>query len=126
MTKRDETNNFPENCPYFPPGLLLDLQNVMKEIKANSSLQIQPNLASNCELTKLQEEHSALKQSLRDVEDRYDFFLKKRFKKREASSIQDESKSLMTALRIFNNEIGKDSKYRGKGGSVTEWLGSQI
>jgi len=32
--------------------------------------------------------------------------------KREAKSIQDENKSLMTALKLLNNEIGKESKYR--------------
>ena len=62
---------------------------------------------SNCELTKLQDENNALKQRLRDVEDRYDSL------RREAKSIQDENKSLMTALKLLNNEInGKESKYR--------------
>ena len=92
-TARDETNNFPKNCPCFP--LLLDLQNEVKEIKANSLRQIQPNLTSNCELTKLQEENNALKRRLCDVEDHYD-------------SIQDKNESLMTALRLLNKEIGKD------------------
>ena len=79
----------------------------MKEIKANSSWQILPNLTSNCELTKLQDENNALKQRLRGVEDRY-YSLK-----REAKSIQDENKSLMTTLKLLNNEInGKESKYR--------------
>ena len=55
-TARDETNNS-ENCPYLP--LLLDLQNEVKEIKVNSSRQIFPNLTSNCELTKLQDENNA-------------------------------------------------------------------
>ena len=87
----------------------------MKEIKANSSRQIKPNLTSNCELTKLQEENNALKQRLRDVEDRYDSL------KREARSIQDENKSLMIALRLLNNEIGKDSKYRhGRNANIKE------
>ena len=41
------------------------------------------------------------------MEDRYDSL------KREAKSIQDENKSLMTALKLLNNEInGKESKYR--------------
>ena len=112
-TARDETNNFPENCPCFP--LLLDLQNEVKEIKANSSRQIQPNLTSNCELTKLQEENNTLKQRLRHVEDRYDSL------KRKTNSIQDENKSLMTALRLLNNEIGKDSKHRdGRNTNIKE------
>ena len=85
-TARDETNNFPENCPCF--RLLLDLRNEVEEIKANSSRQIQPNLTSNCELTKLQEESNALKQRLRDVEDRYDSL------RGEASSIQGENKNI--------------------------------
>ena len=41
------------------------------------------------------------------MEDRYDSL------KREAKPIQDENKSLMTALKLLNNEInGKESKYR--------------
>ena len=41
------------------------------------------------------------------MEDRYDSL------KSEAKSIQDENKSLMTALKLLNNEInGKESKYR--------------
>ena len=75
-------------------------------MKANSSRQIQPNLSSNCELTKLQEENNALKLRLRDVEDCYDSL------KREARSIQDENKSLMTALRLLNNEFVNETKYR--------------
>ena len=76
----------------------------MKEIKASSSRQIRPNLTSNSELTKLQDGNSALRQRLHDVEDRYDSL------KREAKSIQYENKSLMTALKLLNKEIGKDSK----------------
>ena len=102
-TVRDEIS-YPENCPCLP--LLLDLQKEVKEIKANSSQQIQPNLSSNCELTKLQEENNALKLRLRDVEDCYDSL------KREARSIQDENKSLMTALRLLNNEFVNETKYR--------------
>ena len=60
--------------------------------------QILPKLTSNCELTKLQDENNALKQRLRDVEDR------STTTKREAKSIQDENKSLMTALKLLNNE----------------------
>ena len=79
----------------------------MKEIKANSSRQIFPNLTFNCELKKLQDENNALKQRLRDVEYRYDSL------KREAISIQDEKKSLMTSLKLLNNEInGKEIKYK--------------
>ncbi|XP_068757466.1 uncharacterized protein [Montipora capricornis] len=102
-TVRDEIS-YPENCPCLP--LLLDLQKEVKEMKANSSRQIQPNLSSNCELTKLQEENNALKLRLRDVEDCYDSL------KREARSIQDENKSLMTALRLLNNEFVNETKYR--------------
>ena len=41
------------------------------------------------------------------MEDRYDSL------KSEAKSIQDENKSLMTVLKLLNNEInGKESKYR--------------
>ena len=95
-TVRDEIS-YPENCPCLP--LQLDLQKEVKEMKDNSSRQIQPNLSSNCELTKLQEENNALKLRLHDVEDCYDSL------KREARSIQDENKSLMTALRLLNNEF---------------------
>ena len=102
-TVRDEIS-YPVNCPCLP--LLLDLQNEVKEIKANSSRQLQPNPSTNCELTKLLEENNALKQRLCDVEDCYDSL------KREARSIQDENKSLMTALRLLNNESVNEAKYR--------------
>ena len=69
-------------------------------------VQIQPNLSSNCDLTKLQEENNALKLKLRDVEDCYDSL------KREVRSFQDENKSLMTALRLLNNEFVIETKYR--------------
>ena len=63
-TARDETNNL-ENCPCLP--LLLDLQNKVKLIKANSSWQILPNLTSNnyFELTKLKTETSRRGRPLR-------------------------------------------------------------
>ena len=35
-----------------------------------------------------------------------------RLLKRKAKSIQDEKKSLVTALKLLNNEIAKESKYR--------------
>ena len=102
-TARDETNNL-ENCPCVP--LPLDLQNEGKEIKVNSSRQILRNLTSNCELAKLKDENNALKQRRRNVEDGYDSL------KLEAKSIQDENESLMTALKLLNNEInGKESKH---------------
>ena len=67
-TARDETNNPANNletCPCLP--LLLDLQNKVKLIKANSSWQILPNLTSNnyCELTKLKTETSRRGRPLR-------------------------------------------------------------
>lgn len=102
-TVRDEIS-YPENCPCLP--FLLDLQKELKEIEASSSRQIKPNLSSNCELTKLLEENNALKQTLRDVEDCCDSL------KREVRSIQDENKSLMTALRLLNNESVNEAKYR--------------
>ena len=71
----------------------------MKEIKANSSRQILTNLTSNCELTKLQDDNNALKHRLRDVQNRYDSL------KREAKSIQDENKSLMTALKLLTTKL---------------------
>ena len=54
-TVRDEIS-YPVNCPCLP--FLLDLQNEVKEIKANSSRQLQPNPSTNCELTKLLEENN--------------------------------------------------------------------
>ena len=64
------------------------------------------NLTSNCELAKLKDENNALKQRRRNVEDGYDSL------KLEAKSIQDENESLMTALKLLNNEInGKESKH---------------
>ena len=109
---RDEIS-YPVNCPCLP--FLLDLQNEVKQIKANSSRQLQPNPSTNCELTKLLEENNALKQRLRDVEDCYDSL------KREARSIQDENKSLMTALRLLNNESLNEAKYRnGRSGDIKE------
>ena len=102
-TARDETNNL-ENRPCVP--LRLDLQNEGKEIKVSSSRQILRNLTSNCELAKLKDENNALKQRRRNVEDGYDSL------KLEAKSIQDENESLMTALKLLNNEInGKESKH---------------
>ena len=77
-TIRDEIS-YPENCPCLP--LLVDLQ---EEVRKAASRQIQLNLSSNFELTKLQEENNALKLRLRDVEDCYDSL------KREARSIQDD------------------------------------
>ena len=56
-TVRDEIS-YPVNCPCLP--FLLDLQNEVKEIKANSSRQLQPNPSINCELTKLLQENNAL------------------------------------------------------------------
>ena len=99
---RDEIS-YPENCPCLP--LLLDLQKEVKEMKGNSLRQIQPNLSSNCELTKLQEENNTLKVRPRDMEDCYDSL------KGEARSIQDKNKSLMTALRLLNNEFVNETKY---------------
>ena len=64
------------------------------------------NLTSNCELAKLNDENNALKQRRRNVEDGYDSL------KLEAKPIQDENESLMTALKLLNNEInGKESKH---------------
>jgi len=87
----------------------------VKDVKVNSSRQIQPNLSSNCELNKLLEENNALKLRFHDVKDCYDSL------KREARSIQDENKSLMTALRLLSNEFVNESKYRnGRNEDVKE------
>jgi len=65
----------------------------VKAIKANSSRQTLPNLNSDFELSKLQDENNALKQTSRRERPLPNDSLK-----REATSIQDENKSLMTAL----------------------------
>ena len=56
------------------------------------------------ELAKLQDENNALKQRLSDIENRYDSL------KREAETMYDENKSLMTALRLVNSEIVIENK----------------
>ena len=56
------------------------------------------------ELAKLQDENNALKQRLSDIENRYDSL------KREAETMYDENKSLMTALRLVNSENVKENK----------------
>ena len=75
----------------------------MKEIKANSSPQMQSSLTSHSELAKIYKEKDTLKQKLRDVEDCYNSL------KLEARVIQDKNRSLMTDIRLLNNEIGKEN-----------------
>ena len=57
------------------------------------------------ELTRLRNENRALRQRLSDLENSYESL------KREARSILDENKSLVTALRLLNNEIDKGNKH---------------
>ena len=57
------------------------------------------------ELTRLRNENRALRQRLSDLENGYESL------KREARSILDENKSLVTALRLLNNEIDKGNKH---------------
>ena len=57
------------------------------------------------ELTRLRNENRALRQRLSDLENGYETL------KREARSILAENKSLVTALRLLNNEIDKGNKH---------------
>ena len=60
------------------------------------------------ELTRLRNENRALTQRLSDLENSYESL------KREARSILDENKSLLTALRLLNNEIDKGNNSRSQ------------
>ena len=57
------------------------------------------------ELSRLRNENRALRQMLSDLENSYESL------KRGARSILDENKSLVTALRLLNNEIDKGNKH---------------
>ena len=57
------------------------------------------------ELARLRNENRALTQRLSDLENSYESL------KREARSILDENKSLVTALRLLKNEIDKGNKH---------------
>ena len=91
-------------------GIKLELVILQKQVEANTRLfssnrqseetiineELQP-----LELTRLRNENRALRQRLRDLANSYESL------KREARSILDENKSLVTALRLLNNEIDK-------------------
>ena len=69
---------------------------------------LNPPLTETAEVTSLQNENRDLKRRLRDLEERYDSL------KREANAVNDENKSLITALRLLNNEIEKESKHNSQ------------
>ena len=95
-------------------GIKLELVILQKQVEANTRLlssnqqseetiineEIQP-----LEVTRLRNENQALRQRLSDLENSYESL------KREARSILDENKSLVTALRLLNNESDKGNKH---------------
>ena len=112
-----------DNCDY--KGLSRELFAEMESIKLKLVIlqkQVEANtrsLSSNrqseetiineelqpLELTRLRNENRALRQRLSDLENSYESL------KREARSILDENKSLVTTLRLLNNEIDKGNKH---------------
>ena len=75
----------------------------------SSNLQSEETIISEelkpLELARLRNENRALTQRLSDLENSYESL------KREARSILHENKSLVTALRLLNNEIDKGNKH---------------
>ena len=95
-------------------GIKLELVILQKQVEANtrslsSNLQSEETIISEelqpLELARLRNENRALTQRLSDLENSYESL------KREARSILDENKSLVTALRLLNNEIDKGNKH---------------
>ena len=66
---------------------------------------LNPPLTETAEVTSLLNENRDLKRRLRDLEERYDS------SKGEGNAVHDENKSLITALRLLNNEIEKVGKH---------------
>ena len=75
----------------------------------SSNLQSEETIISEklqpLELARLRNENRALTQRPSDLENSYESL------KREARSILDENKSLVTALRLLKNEIDKGNKH---------------
>ena len=95
-------------------GVKLELVILQKQVEANtrslSSDQQMEEIVTNdelqpLELTRLRNENRALRERLSDLENGYESL------KREARSILDENKSLVTALRLLNNEIDRGNKH---------------
>ena len=95
-------------------GIKLDLVILQKQVEANtrslsSNWQSEETIINEelqpLELTRLRNENRALRQRLSDLENSYESL------KREARSVLDENKSLVTALRLLNNEIDKGNKH---------------
>ena len=99
-------------------GIKLELVILQKQVEANtrslsSDRQREETIINEelneehqpLELTRLRNENRALRQRLSDLENGYESL------KREAGSILDENKSLVTALRLLNNEIDKGNKH---------------
>ena len=91
-------------------GIKLKLVILQKQVEANtrslsSDRQREETIINEelqpLELTRLRNENRALRQRLSDLENGYESL------KREARTILDENKSLVTALRLLNNEIDK-------------------
>ena len=104
------------SCELFAEmeGIKLELVILQKQVEANtrslsSNLQSEETIISEelqpLELARLRNENRALTQRLSDLENSYEPL------KREARSILDENKSLVTALRLLNNEIDKGNKH---------------
>ena len=61
--------------------------------------------AKRSDVTRLHDENRDLKQKLQELEMQYDSL------KRESRAIQDENKSLLTALRLLSSEIPSETKH---------------
>ena len=77
-----------------------ELRSEFAELK-NSNL----STARSSDETRLQDENRDLKQKLQELEMQYDSL------KRESRAIQDENKSLLTALRLVSSEILNETKH---------------
>ena len=95
-------------------GIKLELVILQKQVEANtrslsSDRQMEETIINEelqpLELTRLRNENRTLRQRLSDLENGYESL------KREARAILDENKSLVTALRLLNNEIDKGNKH---------------
>ena len=95
-------------------GIKLELVILQKQVEASTRSSLSDRLGEEniineelqpLQLTRLRNENRALRQKLSDLESGYESL------KREARSILDENKSLVTALRLLNNEIDKGNKH---------------
>ena len=85
-------------------SIKLEMVILQQQVDANTRL-LSSNQLKPLELSRLRNENRALRQMLSDLENSYESL------KRDARSILDENKSLVTALRLLNNEIDKGNKH---------------